>query len=510
MSDSPAAHEASLKRMRFSSIIVATGVSLRILSFFFSANAGGDAWAREALTASWLRHASLKLDFNAWLPLHFWLMGGLATILADNVQLAGRLLSLLAGTASLLIFTKLVRSLYGERAAQFGLAIFALCSLDIAYSTTSSSEATYLLFVLLGLLGFFSYRQSGSPRRLAFSGIFFSLAATTRYEAWVLIVAVGLLVAASIWKNRNFAASRISFQPLLLFSLTAGFGPIIIMFHNWVKFHKLLYGVSANQQWVTEQLAFSHESLAYRLLLFPGVLLLTLTPFVIIGGLHGFFLSFKTKIGTEFALLTVFFAMVQFYQIASAHEMAFARYTMTLGMLVAILSGYGLDKLGQNIFPQQQSKFRNCLVGILLLNLLIILGLSELPNRFSEKFVSVSPILRYPRRIESLAAFLRPRMNSQDNVVVDDYNSESNIVAHALGLPLPVGSRAFLAGIRPASELLGYVNNQHPHYFIYSDRGVLTPSLPLKCNSSISGPDADVSCLYHNDVYTIYEVRYRQ
>src|SRR5215831_6091321 len=83
----------------FSALILSSGVALRIISYFASSNAGGDAWAREILTADWLQHPSLQMNFGPWLPLHFWLMGGLATLLGGNVKLAGPLLSLITGIA---------------------------------------------------------------------------------------------------------------------------------------------------------------------------------------------------------------------------------------------------------------------------------------------------------------------------------------------------------------------------------------------------------------------------
>jgi hypothetical protein len=184
-------------------IVLGLGILLRVISFLLSSNTGGDAWAREGITAHWLQHPSLQLNFGPWLPFHFWLMGGLATILGDNVRIAGRLLSLLAGTASLFVFRSLVRAVFGAGAAQIGLIFFSLCSLDIAYSATSSSEAVYLLFILLGLLGYFRFRESGKLQDLTFSGIFLSFAAATRYEAWPFILSITALIAVSVWRTTH-------------------------------------------------------------------------------------------------------------------------------------------------------------------------------------------------------------------------------------------------------------------------------------------------------------------
>jgi 4-amino-4-deoxy-L-arabinose transferase-like glycosyltransferase len=489
-------------------IVLGLGILLRVISFLLSSNTGGDAWAREGITAHWLQHPSLQLNFGPWLPFHFWLMGGLATILGDNVRIAGRLLSLLAGTASLFVFRSLVRAVFGAGAAQIGLIFFSLCSLDIAYSATSSSEAVYLLFILLGLLGYFRFRESGKLQDLTFSGIFLSFAAATRYEAWPFILSITALIAVSVWRTTHQTRLAEAVRPFLIFVLTAGFFPVLIVINNWTKFHHPLYAVTMNHKWVAEQLTLNHPSLIYRLSLFFGVLLLTLTPIVIVGGTYGFSRSFRTTAGTEFALITVFFTCIQFYQIASGGEMAFARYTITLGTLLSALGGYGVNEILRK-YPGKRRTLQPAFAGILLLNLLGIWILSATPNRFSEKFASISPILRYPHRIESLAAFMRERLSPADHIVIDDYNSESNIVAQALGLPLPATSRAFLASITPASELPGYVEQQHPRYIIYARQGVLERKLPLEGNRPLGLSNAQVRCTFHNDLYSVYEVYYR-
>src|ERR1700753_296888 len=87
---------------------IAVGVTLRVIFFHFSQNNGGDAFARAAVTAQWLQHPSLNLDFagRRWPPLHFWLMAFVASFVPD-VLFACRLLSLAAGAASLWLLWRL-------------------------------------------------------------------------------------------------------------------------------------------------------------------------------------------------------------------------------------------------------------------------------------------------------------------------------------------------------------------------------------------------------------------
>ena len=177
---------------REAKLLLGIGCGLRVISFCFSQNNGGDAFARIAVTTHWLQHPGLSLDFGGprWPPLHFWLMVLVAEIV-PNVILACRLLSLVAGLMSLWLFWKLVSRLYGDSVATFSLAVFTFYSLHIAYSTTSSSEETFVAFVLGGLLGVFSFRASGKYGALVAGGMSLTAAAAVRFEAWIVILALG-------------------------------------------------------------------------------------------------------------------------------------------------------------------------------------------------------------------------------------------------------------------------------------------------------------------------------
>ncbi|HEX9111127.1 MAG TPA: hypothetical protein VF845_06575, partial [Terriglobales bacterium] len=60
--------------------LIAVGAILRTTSFFYSANAGGDAWVRLVLTAVWLKHPVFKVGYGAYPPGHFWLIGLLSVV----------------------------------------------------------------------------------------------------------------------------------------------------------------------------------------------------------------------------------------------------------------------------------------------------------------------------------------------------------------------------------------------------------------------------------------------
>jgi 4-amino-4-deoxy-L-arabinose transferase-like glycosyltransferase len=506
--------QANLSRTTWS--ILTLGVLLRVIFFLISDNNGTDAIARAYLTADWLAHPSLRLVYSVWPPLHFWLMGGVA-LLIRNVELAGRLLSLLTGVASLWLFWKIARNVYSETTANLSLWVFALYSLHIGYCTTSSSEAPFLFFVLGGLLSFLLYQNSGDLRWIALSGFSLTLSAAIRYEGWVVIFGVGLVLVGlgvvAIWhKGETFKC----FKALVVFGVTGGSWPVFWMVYSWMKWKHPLYIVAMNHLNVANTLAEFPTSTLYRLSVFPVALFLTLSPVAFAAALYALRLSVREPAGRFIAFLTVVLALVQLYQVYSGGVMAFARYTLTLGTLMAVMAGQGLERAGQRWFSQSQHLVRIIFVAALAINLSAILVLSEVHWRYSEKFGSISPRQRFPQYIEEVAKRLRERLGPDDAVVIDNYSVQSNIVASAAGLPL-VTDRVFsVAAAHPAglrTELYAFIEADRPKYIVYSGRGYLRPYLPLPGGcpvEAVISQGMKFRCLFANEIYTLYEISYEK
>jgi len=493
--------------------ILFAGALLRLTFFFLAENNGGDALARAAMTAGWLKHPGSWLNFEPWLPMHFWLMAGMSMIVGEPA-LGARMLSLLLGTASLGIFWLLAREVYGQSAATLSLMVFALYSLHIGYSTTSSSEVPYLFFMLAGLLAFFIYRRSGSLAILGLGAVALGISGGIRYEAWVCIFALVLIL---IFMPRANATGRFwraeHVREVFLFGATAGAWPLFWLIYQWKAFGKPLYGVTMNYKWVVEQAAIEHKSKLYHVALSPGVILLTLSPVIVAVSFYGLALGLREPAGRAFALIFLMMAAAFSYQILTGGLLPLARYTITLGTLLALASGYGLERFAQPLSQQAARRFRTAIALLLIINLGAILALSEAQNRFSDQFSAISPRLRFRRHIEEVRRYLKPQLKPDDAVIIDDYNVESNIIAAAIGLPLDTADRAFLASSQPVSELPDYMDRRHPRYLIYSDRGVLNAylTLPGSCTTSfISFNGMEFRCVFASDIYRVYEVIYGQ
>ena len=486
------------------------GCLLRVVFFFFSSNNGGDAFARASVTAHWLQHPSLSLDFGGprWPPLHFWLMALIAQVI-PNVVLACRLLSLVAGIVSLWLFWWLVSRLYGDWAAVISLAVFTFYSLHIGYSTTSSSEETLVVFVLGGLLGVFSFRATGNYGALVAGGLSLTAAASVRFESWIVIFALGLIFLLG-QQSRPFL-HRGYWKALFVYGFTSGGWPVFWTIRTWLMTGHPFYGLADNRASIPAQLAVNPaHGVIYELALSPAVIVLTLTPVAIAGTLYGLWLSFRDRKNLDFAFLVVFFALFQFATIATKGTLALARYTLMLGTFCAALSGCGLVELGKKIFGTKRERELAVLTAVLVANLALIVGLSEFTSSFEDKFRSVSPLMQFPVRVEEVGNILRPRMKSGDRVLIDNYNDEPNILGIAIGLPLLSSDRAFFAYDQNRTDPFPYLNSQRPRFAILSAQGMLGSrlELPKDCSSPWVIRGMEFRCIFENNVYRVYEIRY--
>jgi hypothetical protein len=153
----------------------------------------------------------------------------------------------------------------------------------------------------------------------------------------------------------------------------------------------------------------------------------------------------------------------------------------------------------------------SAIFGLLFLNLVGVLAASELPNRYAEKFASISPRLRYGARVQAVGEYLRSHMGPDDALVVDDYNVESNIIAAAAGLPVIPGKRAYLLSNKNAVSVDDYMRSEHPRFLVYAEGGKLQHSfqLPPGCKGTEEVNGVEVRCIFVSQIYRVYELHYQ-
>ena len=486
------------------------GGCLRALFFLIANNNGGDAVARAANIQGWMSHPSFSSPVAHWGPVYFYLAGTLGFLLKD-AELAGRLLSLICGIASIYLVYRLTRLLSGQAAATLSAFICALAGLHIGYSTTSSSEIPYLFFLLTGLVGFFEYKTSGNFPPLIWGAICFSVAAGIRYEAWLFFPVLCLLL---VGRPTNFFHGGLlrgrRGLGLALFVLLGGAWLISWSAFSWVKWGDPLYAVHVNKTLIQEQSPDALRPLPYRLSLPVGVLLLSLSPLPFLGALYAIAACRKQALARQFIFLSTTFGVAQFIEFWRGAAISNARYTLTLFMLATILSGMGISEFCRTLRLASASRLKKWVFVTLALTQVAILSGSESRIPYNEKLASVSARLRYPHYLKDAAQSLKPRLKPTDAIILDSNNFEDNIFAHALGLPLNTGGRVLVGWATNGEALEEFVRVHHPRFLVYSDGGVLRLylDLPAQCAQEERVRDMRLDCFYSNAIYRVYRIRY--
>jgi hypothetical protein len=176
---------------------------LRAAVFTVADNKHGDAPMRALIAERMVLDPASAGDPRTYCqfgPLHTTLMRPFIAVdpLAPR---SSRVLSLLAGLAVFFPFAAFARRVAGEGAAALACFALAVSPLHIQASTTAASEALYLLLwvaALERLLAALAEGVGGGARTgtFALAGLLASLAAVTRYDAWLAlpVMVIGALV----------------------------------------------------------------------------------------------------------------------------------------------------------------------------------------------------------------------------------------------------------------------------------------------------------------------------
>jgi len=130
-----------------------------------------------------------------------------------SAEHAAYLLSLLFGTALVLLAFVLARYLYGTRIAYTAAALFAIFPVFVGLSGSVFNESIYLTLWLAGIYWAIRALDSFRPRDFLFAGVFFGLSTLSRpeafaYPAFVILAAgmVAVLRRVAWWKALRGAA----------------------------------------------------------------------------------------------------------------------------------------------------------------------------------------------------------------------------------------------------------------------------------------------------------------
>ncbi len=398
----------------------------RAIVFPFSENLYGDAVVRTELAGRWLErpHWIASMDDGAYQfgPLHLYAVAlALATGLVKED--AGRWVSLLFGVLTVFPLYALTRRLFGWQAGVVAVLGLALWGMHIQMSTTAGSEALGLFLVLWVLDLFSKGVEENRFGALLGSAAVLNLACAVRYDYWLLMPLLVVLLLVGD-RDRIAAATR-----AVSFALVSLPFPLLWMQGNerarGNPFAPMLYIESFHKTWVLDGIA-RWTSVGYRaqnLVFWPAVALLTLSPLAAYFGMRGMVHIFRTDPKHRWLVWTALVPVLLFTFRATVllNFVPLARFTVGQVALVLpfLLPGFEAAMAGRSPVSR-----RSWVVATVLVAVVTPLAMTAVSFRKDDGLASslrpVAPVSTNPPQVMKVANYLQTEVLPNGRAAVID------------------------------------------------------------------------------------------
>ncbi len=459
---------------RFSLIVIFASLLIRAITFAFSSNFGADSIIRSLISLNWSHHPFIiwhpNSESSVWLPLQFYI-NGIVLMIWDNVKLVPRLVSLVASLLTLPLFWGLVARIFDREKAYFATACFALYSIHIKFGNIAGSESLFILFMVASMYGYHRFLDKQTTGEMVLLSVAMLAAVMIRFEAWLLppFVFVSLLIqslhASPTGRSRFiFGAVAVSILPAL-FILSWLYGS----FRETGDMLYSLNAASSEHSALTQQTVDSLgnlKTMIYRAAFWPGVIIISLSPLIALGGFWGMIRSIMRRTGMEWIILLAIQSAIYLYQSIITGELSpLARYTILPGTILCIFAAHGSFDLAQRFRPFGHAglKLKIVLFSALLWTIILCPNYREVDNRMLSKLASVSPVTQYPSFVQPAIDWLKTNLEDDQTVIFNSPFFTSNAVIMYSELT----SKQFIAVNESSFEdVKNKIISEKPSYFI--------------------------------------------
>lgn len=315
---------------------------------------------------------------------------------------------------------------------------FSIYPLHIKHSNISSSESLFILCTLLVIYAYVCYHDHPSFARASFLTIALFVITMIRFEGWMLFgltaLALHIRAVAADHEQRKVR--------LLSASLITAIASLFIIF--WIYNSYLTYGdpfysvhaaagehinlMQSNARRLGEQAA-----LVYNALFWPGVMLLSLTPFVFLAGLISIFANLRREYCLEIGLLFVIQLGIYSYRSIIVGDLApLARYTILPGTILCLFSGYGIFNISRSIVLPRHIrilfKIKFLFVALIIYAGLLSFNYYDVGYPALRKFASISPYTHYPKDAQQLISWIHTNINQHQRILIPAQGYCTNVI----------------------------------------------------------------------------------
>ncbi len=495
-------------------------LAVRCLFLYIAPNNSTDAWARYRGALAWTRdpsHLPPPTATDAWLPLHFWLLGIWLRIW--NSETGARALSVLLGSLTIPPYWGVVRRAFGGRVAAASTLLFALFGFHIAFSVTTGSEAPTIFLLVSGLYAWTRYDEEESGKWIALAALALGAACLVRFEAWLFLPVLDAMLldyprhAVRAWSARR-AAGR-----ALAFALPTSAGVI-----GWTIYSFLKWGDALALPHRTIELRRHFAPLVLRhsppfhAAVVPASLLVSLSPLLLAlaGAGAAEALRRGPRIGRSLAVLGLVLLGFGCFN-SLRYDITQVRYTVIYSWLLIPLAFEAVQRLGEQWRWASWPASRGAVVAFFLLwQAGIVAGAAYAPAPLADHLGAVSPTIPLHREMRQLTAWLRGHPAASDPLVVDDFNWESDEImrfgGRNRGQDFFVSPADYASRARLAREVDDYVARRHPAFVVCSPFGLIGSlwSVDDRPNLAIPGLGIRLRRQWRGKFWSVYAIEYEK
>lgn len=501
-------------------ILFIIALIIRLAIFFNTGEHNADGMHRKILTINWLKDPYFIIG-GLWPPLHFYLMA-FATWLLKGDFIATKLISLISGTLVVFPYYYLVKLLFDKKIAVASTLILAFLGLHIQYSTLSMSEVPFIFFLVTSLYFFFRFKKVTENRyaNLIMSAIFINLASMIRYEGWLFVPLLAILILVTdiknIKRNLSLGDSRDILIHFIIFLIIALIFPIFWMIGNYNIYGDPFYGQSWSDNYIKTNMVINQDSqyhnppLIKRLVAWPGVIYHKLN-IISIFAILGLIISLYKKRYLEFLTIFIILMLIFTYKIVNFTMTSQARQMI---MPIVFLIPYFMVGLDSIIRQKNLSKYVNG--NIIVSGILIFFAITSLYTVVEDKqYVT-------PNYVLDVSNWLKDNLKQNETVLLDEYNWWGLHILYLSGLNTTFTEdylttfeyttdqiKIVSGGGKKIDEfnIVSYLENYRPTYIIYSPNGKLGNLLNFSSNCKYEKyNDYSFECIYSTKNYNIYKL----
>lgn len=400
-------------------LIAFLALAMRCIAYPFATADSADPTSRIWSAWSWLSDPEL-INHGVWGPLHTYLIAFSLLVYPDPV-VAPVVLHIAFSVASSVLLFLFVRSEFADHATSVAIAVaYAFYPVAIVTSLVATSEGPFVFFLLLSAL-FLSLarRAAGSSLKYgAAAGVALTLAGMLRYEGWMLIPLLGVM----LWRKPKV---------MLVFLAASMIHPLFWMIGNGIHHGDPLYPITWASNWelnmegVGERL--DRRAVLRRLVFYPGTTLIGMTPVVALLALAGAAIAVVRRKSCALWLIPCVGLMVLLVLPAARGSLAMKmKYTATLGTLFYPFAAVSLMSMGALMSTPR----RRWSVGILLALSSIAFSYPTalsatrwIPLREYHRLPEIDaiPRLSEPERTKELAAIVNEAFESENDGFISDF-----------------------------------------------------------------------------------------